>query len=120
MRYLEFLAGVHERLQPPSYLEIGVRHGDSLVLAKGPSLGIDPAPRLRLELPPAATLLEQASDEHFAGEQPLAPLGGGPVGMAFIDGMHLVEFALRDFMHVERHMDWTGLVVFDDLFPRRA
>jgi hypothetical protein len=31
-----------------------------------------------------------------------ALLGGLPVELGFIDGMHLFEFALRDFMNLER------------------
>ena len=120
MRYLDFLRRFHERLQPPTYLEIGVRHGDSLALATAPAVGIDPAPRLKVELPASVTLFEESSDEHFARPAPLAPFGGAPAGLAFIDGMHLVEFALRDFMHVERHAAWTSVAVFDDLYPRRA
>jgi hypothetical protein len=76
--------------------------------------------RLKVELPQSVTLFEESSDEHFARPRPLEPFGGRPVEMAFIDGMHLSEFALRDFMHVERHSAWTAIAVFDDLFPRRA
>src|SRR5690349_17650892 len=112
MRYLDFLRGAHERLVPPTYLEIGVRHGHSLALSNATTVGIDPAFTLKVPVPEQATIFEQASDEHFAAEQPLAPFGGRPVAMAFIDGMHLFEFALRDFINVERHADWTSLVVF--------
>jgi hypothetical protein len=37
--------------------------------------------------------------------------------LAFIDGMHRFEYALRDFMHVERLAAPTTLVVVDDIFP---
>jgi hypothetical protein len=37
--------------------------------------------------------------------------------LAFIDGMHRFEYALRDFMHVERLATPTTLVVIDDIFP---
>jgi hypothetical protein len=38
--------------------------------------------------------------------------------LAFIDGMHLSEFVVRDFTNVERHAQWTSVVVFDDILPR--
>jgi hypothetical protein len=116
--YLDFLGQVHQRLDPAAYLEIGVRHGDSLALAQAPSVGIDPEFDLRVEVPPQAQLFEETSDDYFARPDPLAPLGGRPPQLAFIDGMHLVEFALRDFMNVERHAHWTTVVVFDDILPR--
>ena len=34
--------------------------------------------------------------------------------------MHLSEFALRDFVNVERHADWTAAIVFDDILPTAA
>jgi hypothetical protein len=40
--------------------------------------------------------------------------------LVFIDGMHLFEFALRDFMHVERLAAPATLVVIDDIFPNHA
>src|SRR3954452_8861651 len=43
---------------------------------------------------------------------------GRRVGFSFIDGMHLSEFALRDFVNVERHAEWTAAIVFDDILPR--
>ena len=98
MEYLDFLKGLHEAVRPRAYLEIGLRHGDSLALADCPALGVDPAYNLRVE--------------------PLKPLGGSKPDMAFIDGMHLAEFALRDFIGVERLSPWTGVIVFDDILPR--
>lgn len=118
VRYLEFLERLHGLLAPPGYLEIGVRHGDSLALARGPAVGIDPAYELRVPLPAGVELFRETSDEHFARPRPLKPLGGRRVGLSFIDGMHLAEFVVRDFANVERHAAWTTVVVFDDILPR--
>lgn len=119
MRYLEFLAALHRAVEPSSYLEIGVRHGDSLALAECPAVGIDPELKLRVELGENVRLFSETSDEYFERPEPLEPLGGRPVDLAFIDGMHLAEFALRDFDAVERHSSWTSVVVFDDILPRK-
>ena len=55
-----------------------------------------------------------ASDDFFrevAAEAVTAP------DLAFIDGMHLFEYALRDFMHIERMAKPGTLVVIDDIHP---
>lgn len=119
MRYLDFLRGVHAALAPPTYLEIGVRRGNSLALSRTRTIGIDPAFDLKPSVVTDAALFRETSDEYFARPDPLAPFGGEAISLAFIDGMHLAEFALRDFMNVERHAHWTSLVVFDDVLPRR-
>jgi hypothetical protein len=119
MRYLEFLERLHAVLEPAGYLEIGVRHGDSLALARCPAIGVDPQFELRHALPPTTTVVRASSDEFFTRRNPLKPLDGHPVDLSFIDGMHLAEFALRDFANVERRARWTSVVVFDDMLPRR-
>jgi hypothetical protein len=118
VHYLDFLQRAHEQLAPPTYLEIGIRHGDSLALARSTSAGIDPDYRLKVELPDEVALFRETSDEYFDRPDPLEALGGRPVAFSFIDGLHLAEFALRDFINVERHADWTSVIVFDDIFPR--
>src|SRR3954463_4612567 len=118
MEYLDFLARMHAAVAPEAYLEIGLRHGDSLALADCPALGVDPGFNLKVDLGDNARLRRETSDEYFGREKPLKPLGGRRVDLAFIDGMHLSEFALRDFMGVERLSRWTGVAIFDDILPR--
>ena len=59
MEYLDFLRGLHEAVRPRAYLEIGLRHGDSLALADCPALGVDPAYNLRVELGDNVQLLRE-------------------------------------------------------------
>jgi SAM-dependent methyltransferase len=113
--YLDVLGRLHRELAPRLYLEIGVGAGHSLALAKGPAIGVDPIPRVAVDLPDTARLFEQTSDRFFR-EGPPASLTGA-IDLALIDGLHLVEQSLRDFMHVERHAAPAALVVFDDVFP---
>ena len=118
MYYRDFLGRIHEVLEPPTYLEIGVRNGDSLALARSPAIGIDPAYRLKVAPRPGTKLFPVTSDDFFERAEPLLTFGGRRVAFSFIDGMHLSEFALRDFVNVERHADWTAAIVFDDILPR--
>jgi tetratricopeptide (TPR) repeat protein len=111
----QVLKRIHQLLRPRSYLEIGIQHGRSLALAECPSIGIDPMPMVTVRLPDRARIARATSDHFF---EELAPsFISGPVDFVFIDGMHLFEFALRDFMNVERYAGPQTLVVIDDIFP---
>jgi hypothetical protein len=116
----ELLGELHRQLQPRSYLEIGVRKGRSLALSRTRTVAVDPGFDITFELDCDLQLVRATSDELFAREHPLAHLPAGQVDLAFIDGMHLFEFALRDFMNVERHASWTSVAVFDDVLPRNV
>ena len=41
-----------------------------------------------------------------------------PVSFAFIDGMHLFENALQDFINVELWSNEASIIAIDDVFPR--
>jgi hypothetical protein len=118
MHYYRFLAELHRRLEPRAYLEIGVRNGGSLAQAHCRSVAVDPAYAITAELDVDVALFRTTSDAYFAGPDPLGPTGGRPFDLTFIDGLHLFEFALRDFMHAERHSTRRGVIVLDDVLPR--
>lgn len=109
----EFLAALHEIIKPRTYLEIGVQYGHSLNLAKYSevAIGIDPQP---LTQPHGnQVLFSMTSDEYFREHKSLQK-----VDFAFIDGMHLFEYAYRDFFNIERRSHPGTVVVFDDMLPR--
>lgn len=118
--YIGVLERIQRHLRPRTYLEIGVETGRSLRLVAPPTraIGIDPKPRLDGPPPPNATLYQMTSDEFFARHDVRAELGGLPIDLAFIDGMHHFEFALRDFINTERHCEAGSTIVFDDCLPR--
>ena len=118
MDYLDFLPEVHRRLRPRAYLEIGVRWGHSLALSRCRSVGVDPAFGITAELDGDFALFRTTSDEFFSRPDPLAPTGGVPFDLSFIDGLHLFEYSFRDFVFAERHSSARGAIVFDDVLPR--
>ncbi len=93
MQYLELLQQLHQSLNPANYLEIGCRHGTSLALARSPALAIDPEPDLSIDITCMMQVFPQTSDKFFGRHDPKLLLGGA-IDFAFIDGMHLAEFAL--------------------------
>lgn len=117
--YHEFLRNMHEHLKPRNYFEIGTLHGVTLANAKCTSIAVDPAFRIQTDTigeKPACHLYQQTSDEFFA-EQNLSEIFGGPVDFAFLDGMHLFEFLLRDFINTEKHCGKGSIVALHDCLP---
>ena len=120
--YTHTLASLHLALKPRSYFEIGVLHGDTLALALCPAVGVDPAFQITQDVESGKSslqLFETTSDDFFANND-LRALLGGPVGMAFLDGMHQFDFLLRDFINTERACDAKSVVLMHDCLPRDA
>lgn len=115
--YYELLAALHTRLRPAVYLEIGVHEGHSLRLARPgtTSVGVDPEPRLTTSVP-GARVVATTSDEFFARPDAAAVLGG-PVDLAFVDGLHLWEQALRDVANTERLAHPASVIAIHDCLP---
>jgi hypothetical protein len=119
--YFALLERLHERLRPRTYVEIGVHMGRSLgrVRVGTQSIGIDPNPRVEdPSVEEASRIFRLASDAFFRKHDLRSELGGLPVDFAFIDGMHLFEFALRDFMNLERYCSEQSVIMFHDCYPR--
>jgi hypothetical protein len=117
--YLEFLRKLHAERRVERYFEIGTQTGKSLQLALRAAVAVDPAFRLNLESwrkRPSTHLFEMTSDEFFLKHDPRGLLGG-PIELAFIDGMHLSEFVLRDFINVERHCASNSMIILHDVLP---
>lgn len=117
--YGSVLEDIHQHLKPRTYIEIGVAQGGTLRLAHPDTLvlGVDPAPDIQYELPRNIRIFAETSDRFFAGHDVQAELGGLPLDLAFIDGMHHFEFALRDFINLERLCSRDSRILVHDCFP---
>lgn len=117
--YLRLLERIHRQLRPRTYVEIGVDLGDSLrqVLPATQAIGIDPKPKLGFVPPASVRIFSETSDDFFARHDLRALFDGLPLDLAFIDGMHHFEYALRDFMNLERCSAPESTILIDDCFP---
>lgn len=111
----DLLSMMHDRLAPRFYAEIGVEYGKSLARSQCPSLGIDPVPDLTEQLQDFHRLCRTTSDDFFWLTD--EPEGVRDLDLAYVDGMHQVEFALRDFMYMERLSHPGTVIVIDDIYP---
>lgn len=120
--YLRLLNWIHCRLLPRTYLEIGVAEGSSLALTLPctRAVGVDPDPRIRYAVDPAAAVKATTSDGFFAAHEPGHVFGGLPVDLAFLDGLHLSEFVLRDFINAERFASPDSMILIHDVLPPNA
>ena len=114
----DFLVRVHQVVKPRFYSEIGVEYGNSLRLADCPALGIDPAPQLTAPLDPRHQISLTTSDDFFMLTDASTQLQ--PIDLSYIDGMHQIEFALKDFMHMESFCHAGSVVIVDDIYPAHA
>ncbi len=114
----EFLAELHRLLAPRTYVETGVNFGQSMTISRTASIGIDPDFDVRHEIQANVQLARTTSDEFFTRKDPLAHLPYKVIDLGFIDGMHLSEYALRDYLAIERFTHPASVIVFDDMLPR--
>jgi hypothetical protein len=124
--YLGVLARLHSVLAPATYLEIGVDTGKTLALSHCHAIGIDPEFRFQdmgivraVVAKPSVALYQMPSDDFFARFSPTT-LFGGPIEMAFLDGMHRCESLLRDFFNTERHCRRDSVIALHDCLPLEA
>lgn len=115
--YINFLRALHEKVYE-GYFEIGTRFGDTLVLSQSPTIAIDPYFQLKknpIFNKDSCLLFQETSDSFFKNTMP--KLSHYKCQLAFIDGMHLFEYALRDFINLAKISTKDVLFLFHDPIP---
>jgi hypothetical protein len=117
--YVTLLRAIHAHLRPKTYLEVGTESGVTLALAQCASLAVDPAFQVRRDIigrKPSLHVYQMTSDAFFRQHDPTAILGDR-VDFAFLDGLHLCEFLLRDFINTEKHCRRNSVIALHDCVP---
>lgn len=117
--YANLLSRLHQHLNPLTYAEIGVATGASMAHAGRDtrSVGIDPCPRVTAKIRCRARLYPITSDEFFERYNLFEELGAEQLDLAFIDGLHLFEQALRDFINLEKYAGENTVALIHDCYP---
>jgi len=117
--YRQFITEVLKKKAARNYLEVGVRAGETVAEAPCHTIGVDP--NFVIDRNPVGSkrilhLYQMTSDEFFRDHDPRGVFGG-PVDVAFLDGLHVFEYLLRDFINTERVCDRNSLILLDDCLP---
>ena len=117
--YRDILRRLHDVLRPRTYLEIGVEHGTTLAFAVHSEhvIGIDPAPPPAGRVLPARARYFQTTSDAFFEAHARSDVLPGAVDLAFIDGKHWFDYALRDFCAVEAWCAPGSIIVLHDCLP---
>ncbi len=120
--YVDILSFFHKYFRPQNYLEIGTQAGVTLKLARKNAIAVDPAFRVGSDIvgEKDMCLLFQTTSDHFFSQFDISKLLGGPVHLAFLDGMHWFEYLLRDFMNIEKYCVRNSIVLLHDCAPTDA
>lgn len=116
--YLRFMRRLHAAVLFDWYLEIGCRTGRSMQNVRGKTIGVDPFFRIENNVIGQKSVFmafQQKSDDFFASNV-LKSLGI-KLSFSFLDGMHLMEYLLRDFMNAEANSRDGAVIAMHDCCP---
>jgi hypothetical protein len=121
--YAEFIERFLMKSGSRAHVEIGSRKGGSLnSIVSCPAIAVDPEFRISTDVIQGRSVtmfFQMTSDVFFESYDPAALLGRS-IDTAFIDGMHLFEFCLRDFINLEKCGTRQSVIFFHDVFPLTA
>lgn len=116
--YGTFFRDLHAQAAFDWYMEVGCRSGQIFALAPGKTIAVDPffqVERNVIGAKPALHVFQQTSDDFFA--EGFLARNGIRLSVSFLDGMHLFEFLLRDFMNTEAQSRAEGVILMHDCNP---
>lgn len=117
--YTEVMKQLCKIRRPKTYLEVGVNTGNLLQhISSELAICVDPQFVFNVNFMNGinkAHLYQQTSDEFFASDE--AKIYEGKVDIAFLDGMHVFEYLLRDFYNTERLCNRRSVIIMHDCLP---
>lgn len=118
LRYVTFFERLHAQAAFDWYMEIGCRSGQIFQRAQGRTIAVDPffqVERNVIGSKPAMFAFQQTSDDFFASG--FLDRNAIRLSVSFLDGMHLFDFLLRDFMNTEDRSHQDGVILMHDCSP---
>ncbi len=118
--YLKVLRNIHNKFDFKTYLEVGVRFGDSLKEAKNYCIGVDPNFRIKHNIMEHKTKLSlfQKDSDSFFNEDAKNCFADKKIDIAFLDGLHTSEQLFLDFINTEKYCKKNSIIILHDVLPR--
>ena len=120
MHYTDALGQLALKRGVSRYFEIGVQAGRNLArIPCDTAIGVDPSYQLTQNVAhnkKKVILFQMTSDRYFSDVDTAAE-ARGTIDLAFLDGMHLFEYLLRDFYNTERICSPRSLIALHDCMP---
>jgi hypothetical protein len=120
LHYLQWLKEASSILSPENYFEIGTHAGDSLKMILCDAVCVDS----RFVITSNVLLrrknthfFQGTSDEFFADQSRAKRLFPAGIDLAFLDGLHLYEALLADFINTERLATPRSVILLHDCLP---
>jgi hypothetical protein len=119
VQYIQFLKFLAERQAPSSYLEVGTRNGESVAQVDCDAICVDPNFALTFNVAKkrGRTLLFQETSDDFFAKHDVRQIFPHGLDLSFLDGLHLFEFLLRDFINTEKYCHEKSVVLMHDCLP---
>lgn len=118
LHYYRFIGRLHKEMLFDWYMEIGCRTGGSFAPVRGKTIAVDPFFQVEtnvIGIKPVLHLCQQTSDDFFASK--FLANNRIRLSVSFLDGMHLFEFLLRDFIGTESRSAKDGVIMMHDCVP---
>jgi len=118
LKYTRFMQDLHRDCLFDWYIEIGCRTGRTFAPVRGKTIAVDPFFRADANIigvKPALHVFQTTSDDFFASG--FLKAVRARLSFSFLDGMHLFEFLLRDFIAAEKASHQKGLIALHDCCP---
>ena len=116
--YEEWLTQLHSTHLFDWYMEIGCRTGRTFAPSRSKTIAVDPFFKANSNIitdKPALHVFQQPSDDFFASG--FLARNDVKLSFTFIDGMHLIEYALRDLIGVEANSLPGSIIALHDCCP---
>jgi hypothetical protein len=120
MGYLQFIPQLCMQREAEAYLEIGVQNGSHLAnVAVDTAFGVDPDFSLTTDPTRGKRVLHlhRMTSDAFFRRHAADVERAGRLDFAFLDGMHLFEYLLRDIYNTEALSKPSGLIALHDCLP---